>query len=102
MTHHPMAHGFPQVVKDTSLCSLLLQAPTQTPVPSKAEQSHQSPFKFHKKPGQGFKCKKTKIFAKQLIQKRKWEAHSNAWHRRPLPKHNPVAQTLRETVNETS
>lgn len=60
MTHHPMAHGFPQVVKDTSLCSLLLQAPTQTPVPSKAEQSHQSPFKFHKKPGQGFKCKKNK------------------------------------------
>lgn len=69
MTYHSLAHGFPQVVKDIRLCSLLLQVPTQstTPVPSEAEQSHQSPFKFHKTPGQGFMCKKKKIFAKQLI-----------------------------------
>lgn len=60
-----MAHGFPQVVKDTSLCSLLLQAPTQTPVPSKAEPSHLLPFKFHKTLGQGF-MRKNKNLCKTI------------------------------------
>lgn len=60
MTHHPMAHGFPQVVKDTSLCSLLLQAPTQTPVPLKQNRAISHPLSSTRNRDKALSVKKNK------------------------------------------